>query len=143
MESNSKDYRLSGKFRRERNACARKDLHIRADVETSLQNDEALKQVINVALTRYSKIQSCDARYSLGLWISDWRRCRNRLRRRSNFTRGVGYDINCGVRLARTSLNMNRLKIESKNLLKIFSEIFPGVGSSGAIKNFRQPKQKF
>jgi len=41
---------------------------------------------------------------STGLRISHRRRRGLRLRRRCDFARGIGYDINCGVRLIRTNL---------------------------------------
>jgi len=48
---------------------------------------------------------------------------------------GVGYDINCGVRLIRTNLNENDVRPKLKNLVNdLFSSIPSGVGSKGAIK---------
>ncbi|MBI5360069.1 MAG: RtcB family protein [Planctomycetes bacterium] len=47
---------------------------------------------------------------------------------------GVGYDINCGVRLMRTNLFYNDIKDNIKNIVRnIFHAIPSGVGSSGAI----------
>jgi tRNA-splicing ligase RtcB (3'-phosphate/5'-hydroxy nucleic acid ligase) len=48
---------------------------------------------------------------------------------------GVGYDINCGVRLLRSNLNVNQVKPHLKNLInELFNSIPLGVGSEGAIK---------
>lgn len=47
---------------------------------------------------------------------------------------GVGYDINCGVRLLRTSLFTSDLKIDIKNLVDgLFKSIPTGVGSEGVL----------
>lgn len=47
---------------------------------------------------------------------------------------GVGYDINCGVRLARTSLHFNSVEPKIHRLAEaIFNKIPAGVGSQGAI----------
>ena len=48
---------------------------------------------------------------------------------------GVGYDINCGVRLLRTNLNENDVRPKLKELVvDLFNSIPSGVGSKGAIK---------
>jgi len=48
---------------------------------------------------------------------------------------GVGYDINCGVRLLRSNLNVNQVKPHLKDLVnELFNSIPLGVGSEGAIK---------
>jgi tRNA-splicing ligase RtcB (3'-phosphate/5'-hydroxy nucleic acid ligase) len=48
---------------------------------------------------------------------------------------GVGYDINCGVRLLRSNLNVNQVKPHLKNLInELFNSIPLGVGSEGAVK---------
>lgn len=48
---------------------------------------------------------------------------------------GVGYDINCGVRLLRSNLNVNQVRPHLKNLInELFNSIPLGVGSEGAIK---------
>ncbi|MBN2150504.1 MAG: RtcB family protein [Candidatus Lokiarchaeota archaeon] len=47
---------------------------------------------------------------------------------------GVGYDINCGVRLLRTSLNDGEVRPRIKELLNaLFDNVPSGVGSSGTI----------
>ena len=48
---------------------------------------------------------------------------------------GVGYDINCGVRLLRTNLSENDVRPKLKELVvDLFNSIPSGVGSKGAIK---------
>jgi len=48
---------------------------------------------------------------------------------------GVGYDINCGVRLLRSNLTENDVRLKLKELVTdLFSSIPSGVGSKGAVK---------
>jgi tRNA-splicing ligase RtcB (3'-phosphate/5'-hydroxy nucleic acid ligase) len=48
---------------------------------------------------------------------------------------GVGYDINCGVRLVRTSLSYREVKNHFRELIRaLFNTIPAGVGRSGAYK---------
>ncbi|MGD1834641.1 MAG: RtcB family protein [Nitrososphaeraceae archaeon] len=48
---------------------------------------------------------------------------------------GVGYDINCGVRLIKTNLLAKEIKINLKNLInELFKSIPSGVGREGTIK---------
>lgn len=48
---------------------------------------------------------------------------------------GVGYDINCGVRLLRTELTEDEMRPRIKNLITdLFNTIPSGVGSKGAIR---------
>ena len=48
---------------------------------------------------------------------------------------GVGYDINCGVRLLTSNLHVNQVKPHLKDLVnELFNSIPLGVGSEGAIK---------
>ncbi|HHH80830.1 MAG TPA: RNA-splicing ligase RtcB, partial [candidate division Zixibacteria bacterium] len=48
---------------------------------------------------------------------------------------GVGYDINCGVRLVRTDLTVNDVKPRLKRLVdEIFRVVPCGVGSTGKIR---------
>jgi len=56
---------------------------------------------------------------------------------------GVGYDINCGVRLARTNLKFQEVKDEVKPLIhRLFSTVPCGVGSSGAIRKLNPTELK-
>ncbi|MBM3252884.1 MAG: RtcB family protein [Candidatus Omnitrophica bacterium] len=56
---------------------------------------------------------------------------------------GVGYDINCGVRLVKTNLTEEDVKPRLKELVgTLFNDIPAGVGSSGDIKiSFSEEKQ--
>ncbi len=48
---------------------------------------------------------------------------------------GIGYDLNCGVRLIRTNLDIKQVEGKTKNLVgKLFDNIPCGVGSSGRIR---------
>ena len=48
---------------------------------------------------------------------------------------GVGYDINCGVRLLRSNLNEDTVRSKLKDLVNdLFSSIPSGVGSKGAVR---------
>ena len=48
---------------------------------------------------------------------------------------GVGYDINCGVRLLRTNLTEKALRLRLKDIVaELFSSVPSGVGSKGAVR---------
>ncbi|NIM47559.1 MAG: RNA-splicing ligase RtcB [Candidatus Aenigmarchaeota archaeon] len=48
---------------------------------------------------------------------------------------GIGFDINCGVRLLRTNLNAEQIKSKTQELLEsIFRNVPSGVGRSGKIR---------
>ena len=56
---------------------------------------------------------------------------------------GIGYDLNCGVRLIRTNIMASRLKGRTRNLVdRLFENIPCGVGSSGKIRLSIQEEQK-
>ncbi len=56
---------------------------------------------------------------------------------------GVGYDINCGVRLVRTDLKVEDIKPKLKELtLSLYHKIPAGVGSSGNIRVTSQEEKK-
>ena len=109
-------------------------------LKNSIQNDEALKQVINVAhlpgIIKYS-LAMPDIHWGYGFPIGGV--AATSLDDGVISPGGVGYDINCGVRLARTSLeyepNKKRIRMLIENL---FKDIPTGVGSSGAIKKLTQ-----
>ncbi len=56
---------------------------------------------------------------------------------------GVGYDINCGVRILKTNLKYNEIKNKIKDLVRaIFNNVPSGVGSTGKIRiNEHEVKQ--
>jgi tRNA-splicing ligase RtcB len=56
---------------------------------------------------------------------------------------GVGYDINCGVRLMRTNLNVEEVKPRLAELLaSIFNAVPAGVGKEGRIRISRKELEK-
>ncbi len=56
---------------------------------------------------------------------------------------GVGYDINCGVRLARTNLSMGDVMPKLRGLVTaLFRTIPTGVGSKGAISKISPSEQR-
>ncbi|MCP5049683.1 MAG: RtcB family protein, partial [bacterium] len=56
---------------------------------------------------------------------------------------GVGYDINCGVRLARTDLEEKDVRPKLKDLVDtLYQNIPSGVGSTGSIKLSVQEEKK-
>jgi len=56
---------------------------------------------------------------------------------------GIGYDINCGVRLLRTNLKQADIQDKLKNLVEaLFSRIPCGVGSHGQLKLTPQEERK-
>ncbi len=109
-------------------------------MEKTLQNDESIKQVINVAhlpgIVKYSMAMP-DIHWGYGFpiggvaatdaeegWISPG---------------GVGYDINCGVRLATTSLKYKKSEKKIRRLVEdMFDRIPTGVGAHGAIKKLNR-----
>jgi tRNA-splicing ligase RtcB (3'-phosphate/5'-hydroxy nucleic acid ligase) len=56
---------------------------------------------------------------------------------------GVGYDINCGVRLVKTGLVFEQIKDKLQRIVEaLFSLIPSGVGSEGAIPKLSKPDEK-
>ncbi len=105
-------------------------------LEGHLKNDEALQQVINVAhlpgIQKYS-LAMPDIHWGYGFPIGGI--AATDINDGVISPGGVGYDINCGVRIARTSLDEKTVK---KRIPKLIEELFrtvpTGVGASGAIK---------
>ena len=105
-------------------------------IEKGLKNDEALKQVVNVAhlpgIEKYS-LAMPDIHWGHGFPIGGV--AATNLDEGVISPGGVGYDINCGVRLATTNLEYEKIKNRIDNLVsKLFNAVPTGVGSSGAIK---------
>ncbi len=111
---------------------------------SQLANDESLKQVVNVAhlpgIHKYS-LAMPDIHWGYGFPIGGVAA--------TDFYNGVispggvGYDINCGVRLATTSLNKNEISKRIKTLVdNLFKDIPTGIGSSGAIKKLNEKEIK-
>lgn len=113
-------------------------------IEKYLSGDESLKQVINVAhlpgIQKYS-LAMPDIHWGYGFPIGGV--AATDVEEGVISPGGVGYDINCGVRLARTGLT---LKDVSKRMEKIVEDLFrtvpTGVGSSGAIRKLSAKEVK-
>jgi tRNA-splicing ligase RtcB len=111
-------------------------------IEKYLQNDESVKQVVNVAqlpgIQKYS-LAMPDIHWGYGFPIGGVAA--------TDFDEGVispggvGYDINCGIRLISTGLNYEQAGKRIKKLIdNLFKNIPTGVGSSGAIRK-QSPKE--
>ena len=104
--------------------------------EKSLQNDQSLQQVINVAhlpgIQRYS-LAMPDIHWGYGFPIGGV--AATDIAEGVISPGGVGYDINCGVRLATTKLEYNSVKERIELLISnLFDNIPTVVGAHGAIK---------
>jgi len=107
-----------------------------AMMQSLLEEGEPLQQVINVAqlpgIEKYS-LAMPDIHWGYGFPIggvaaTNWQEG-------VISPGGVGYDINCGVRLAATSLTEDEIKPKLEKLIRrLFQTIPTGVGSSDAIK---------
>lgn len=105
-------------------------------IEESVQNAEAVQQVVNVAclpgIVKFS-LAMPDIHWGYGFPIGGI--AATSIDEGVISPGGVGYDINCGVRLACTSLEYEPNKKKIKELIdNLFNDIPAGIGSSGAIK---------
>ncbi len=113
-------------------------------LERTIENEDALQQVINVAhlpgIQKYS-LAMPDIHWGYGFPIGGV--AATDLNEGVISPGGVGYDINCGVRLATTSLEYDFVKNKIGNLINnLFNNIPTGVGASGAIKKLSQKEMK-
>lgn len=113
-------------------------------LEAQLPEDDALKQVVNVAhllgIEKYS-LAMPDIHWGYGFPIGGV--AATNLDEGVISPGGVGYDINCGVRLATTSLKFEDINNKIQNLIsKLFQNIPTGVGASGAIKKLSKADLK-
>lgn len=111
-------------------------------LEGTLRNDEAIKQVVNVAhlpgIQKYS-LAMPDIHWGYGFPIGGV--AATDINEGVISPGGVGYDINCGVRLAGTSLNFDEVKPKIDKLIEnLFKDIPTGVGAGGAIRKL-SPKE--
>jgi tRNA-splicing ligase RtcB len=113
-------------------------------MHTIIEEDESIQQVMNVAhlpgIQKYS-LGMPDIHWGYGFPIGGVAA--------TDFNAGVispggvGYDINCGVRLARTDLVIEDLKPHLQSLIiNLFNNIPTGVGSSGAIRKLNDKDMK-
>jgi tRNA-splicing ligase RtcB len=105
-------------------------------IEKYLQNDESIKQVVNVAhlpgIQKFS-LAMPDIHWGYGFPIGGV--AATDMDEGVVSPGGVGYDINCGVRLIRTNLHAEQVEPRMQRLIEnLFSHIPTGVGSSGAIR---------
>jgi tRNA-splicing ligase RtcB len=109
-----------------------------------LRREEALKQVANVATLPgivKASLAMPDIHWGYGFPIGgvagfDWNEG-------VVSPGGVGYDINCGVRLARTDLRHDEIKDRVKELVEaLFRQVPCGVGSTGSIKLSSKEEKK-
>jgi tRNA-splicing ligase RtcB len=112
--------------------------------ERSLNNDQALQQVINVAhlpgIQKYS-LAMPDIHWGYGFPIGGV--AATDLEEGVISPGGVGYDINCGVRLAVTNLEHESVFGKIDTLISnLFQNIPTGVGAHGAIKKLTPQEMK-
>lgn len=112
--------------------------------ESTSQNDEAIKQVINVAhlpgIQKYS-LAMPDIHWGYGFPIGGV--AATDLNDGVISPGGVGYDINCGVRVAVTSLEFESIKSRIPKIVEdLFRNIPTGVGASGAIRKLNAKEIK-
>ncbi|MGC9364193.1 MAG: RtcB family protein [Fidelibacterota bacterium] len=105
-----------------------------------IQQDESLKQVRNVAclpgIVKYS-LAMPDIHWGYGFPIGGV--AATDARSGVISPGGVGYDINCGVRLLRTDLNADDIRSRIKNLVTaLFNAVPSGLGSHGAIRKLKR-----
>ena len=111
----------------------------------TIRGDEALKQVANVAhlpgIVKYS-LAMPDIHWGYGFPIGGVA-ATDPNEDGVVSPGGVGYDINCGVRLIRTDLKYDNVKSKIKTLVAtLFNQIPCGVGQSGEIHVAPRDKEK-
>lgn len=113
-------------------------------IEQNLTNDEALKQVVNVAhlpgIQKYS-LAMPDIHWGYGFPIGGV--AATSIEDGVISPGGVGYDINCGVRLATTNLEADFVHTKINRLVEnLFKAVPTGVGAHGAIKKLSEKDLK-
>lgn len=119
-------------------------IYTSASMLKDIQSEDALKQVANVATLPgilKASLAMPDIHWGYGFPIGgvaafDWD---------SGIISpgGVGYDINCGVRLATTSLTKKEISATFDNLANALNQNIPsGVGSTGSIKLSEKEEKK-
>lgn len=110
----------------------------------NLEGNDALKQVVNVAhlpgIQKYS-LAMPDIHWGYGFPIGGV--AATDVKEGVISPGGVGYDINCGVRLAVTSLEYEKVRDKIEPLIsRLFNNVPTGVGASGAIKKLSAKELK-
>ncbi len=113
-------------------------------IEKYLSGEESLKQVINVAylpgIQKYS-LAMPDIHWGYGFPIGGV--AATDVEEGVISPGGVGYDINCGVRLARTGLTLPQVEKRMEKIVQMLFQTVPtGVGSSGAIRKLSAKEVK-
>lgn len=113
-------------------------------MESIIGEEESIKQVINVAtlpgIQKYS-LAMPDIHWGYGFPIGGV--AATDLDEGVISPGGVGYDINCGVRLVRTNLNQQEVEKKMERIVKsLFAHVPTGVGSSGAVKKLSSKETK-
>lgn len=108
-------------------------------MESIIKEDESIKQVMNVAMLpgiqKYS-IAMPDIHWGYGFPIGGV--AATDMTEGVISPGGVGYDINCGVRLVRTNIEYPQIKESMEAITKsLFRNVPTGVGASGAIRKLK------
>ncbi|MFO8165198.1 MAG: RtcB family protein, partial [Desulfatiglandales bacterium] len=115
-----------------------------AELMPNIKNDQSLQQVVNVAtlpgIVKHS-LAMPDIHWGYGFPIGGV--AAFDVEEGIISPGGVGYDINCGVRLMTTSLMAHEIKPRVKELISaLFKNIPAGVGSRGRIRLSKQEEKK-
>lgn len=113
-------------------------------MEEIIAEDESIQQVINVAMLpgvqKYS-LAMPDIHWGYGFPIGGV--AATDLAEGVISPGGVGYDINCGVRLARTNLSRSEIQDKLEKVVKaLFNNVPTGVGASGAVRKMSRQEIK-
>ncbi len=113
-------------------------------MESIIKEDEAIRQVMNVAtlpgIQKYS-IAMPDIHWGYGFPIGGV--AATDMEEGVISPGGVGYDINCGVRLARTGLHIQDIENKIEKLISVlFKNVPTGVGAAGAIRKLNQKEMR-
>ena len=101
---------------------------------SAIRKDQAPEQVANVACLPGIVDALSHARYSLGIWFPIGGVAATQEKGGVISPGGVGFDINCGVRVIKTNLTEEEVRPHLEKLLSLlFTNIPSGVGSKGKL----------